>query len=906
MLVRTCRKHLEKDQKALKELQEKATAGKPHHDGTVSFFQSCISRTKESLEEVLGTGGIQDRLDEEVHSGLGASVVKLSPNVCLMSLSKHVEMDVPMPLAQLENRPTDLLENLPPQCSPVSETFKVLFDPTVSDSSDSDDDVRPSLAESDTSDTEDDALIDWESLKVAVDPLFEPPDCIKAMQRELLLDHKPLPKPSEPFVVEPLTASESLSLRHYIAWKNSNGTVRAYNEHRAVLQDATNMEVLSLYKVRKLALEIARLEPRKIDMCSKSCLAFTGPYAQEDTCPYVHPKTKVRCGEPRRRMTSGGKLRPKAQVTILPILPSIQAMLANVESSKTLQYCDECLKKVLKVAVEAKRYSDFANGSIHETQRRHFGLFKDGRDMALALSSDGAQLMMKKQSSTWILIIILLNLPPEMRYQSRNIIINFAIPGPNVPSDIESFIRPLFEELARASQGIWLWDRIRKEWFVHCTYIVAFLGDMLGSAKVNGMLGHSAIRGDRFSMIQGARTSLEKGSKPQYYPLNPPDTSPKQYNPYRPGYTATDLPMRSMEEYWSILDRLDKAATAAESLRISKQTGVAKIPLTASLQGFIHPAFFPIDPFHLFYENGMPWIWDVSTIHAKVGEAMRIPTDKLKSFGDHVVKAMRTLPPAFSGPVRDPFLKRQSQYKAFEWMAILHWYFLPIGLELEFNPKLLHVFSQFAYIVDYAMALEPRSESDLAQLRERIGLFLSQFERLYVGDDPEMIHRCRLCIFQLIHVPIHIKWFGSIRLGSQATCERTIGEMGHKIKSKKDPFANLTTIIVEQESARIVQLYHPDLNTSQSKSPQQRKTSVLYQALRFRPDETSNPLSAQSHILAIRALWNLPSLDVGSIERFGKAKLSNGRTLHSRISDETTAGPRLYRWFEVSRPLDTF
>ncbi|TEB36666.1 hypothetical protein FA13DRAFT_1622913 [Coprinellus micaceus] len=395
------------------------------------------------------------------------------------------------------------------------------------------------------------------------------------------------------------------------------------------------------------------------------------------------------------------------------------------------------------------------------------------------------------------------------------------------------------------------------------------------------MSGHSAIRGDRFSMIQGARTSLEKGSKPQYYPLNPPDTSPKQYNPYRPGYTATDLPMRSMEEYWSILDRLDKAATVAESLRISKQTGVAKIPLTASLQGFIHPAFFPIDPFHLFYENGMPWIWDVSTIHAKVGEAMCIPTDKLKSFGDHVVKAMRTLPPAFSGPVRDPFLKRQSQYKAFEWMAILHWYFLPIGLELEFNPKLLHVFSQFAYIVDYAMALEPRSESDLAQLRERIGLFLSQFERLYVGDDPEMIHRCRLCIFQLIHVPIHIKWFGSIRLGSQATCERTIGEMGHKIKSKKDPFANLTTIIVEQESARIVQLYHPDLNTSQSKSPQQKKTSVLYQALRFRPDETSNPLSAQSHILAIRALWNLPSLDVGSIERFGKAKLSNGRTLHT-------------------------
>jgi hypothetical protein len=42
----------------------------------------------------------------------------------------------------------------------------------------------------------------------------------------------------------------------------------------------------------------------------------------------------------------------------------------------------------------------------------------------------------------------------------------------------------------------------------------------------------------------------------------------------------------------------------------------------------------------------------------------------------------------------------------------------------------------------------------------------------------------------------HIRWNGSIRLGSQATVERSIGEMGRKIRSKKAPFANFVEISV--------------------------------------------------------------------------------------------------------------
>ena len=137
-------------------------------------------------------------------------------------------------------------------------------------------------------------------------------------------------------------------------------------------------------------------------------------------------------------------------------------------------------------------------------------LFHDSRDIAFALSTDGAQLTMKKQSNTWLMILLILNLPPTIRYKTKNVIISFATPGPNSPADIESFIRPLFEEMARASEGIWMWDAVDSSNFVNHACITMALGDMLGSAKLSGMGGHSAFYGDRFTLCKVQKQALQK------------------------------------------------------------------------------------------------------------------------------------------------------------------------------------------------------------------------------------------------------------------------------------------------------------------------------------------------------------------------------------------------------------
>ncbi|KAF8867458.1 hypothetical protein BD779DRAFT_1685809 [Infundibulicybe gibba] len=120
-------------------------------------------------------------------------------------------------------------------------------------------------------------------------------------------------------------------------------------------------------------------------------------------------------------------------------------------------------------------------------------------------------------------------------------------------------------------------------------------------------------------------------------------------------------------------------------------------------------------------------------------------------------------------------------------MALLHWYIIPIGIEVQFNTNVLQTFALFVDAVEFAMTIKPCSIADLKKLSDMITEFLKQYEKTYVGSNPEKISRARLCIFQLIHVLQHIKWHGSIRLGSQATVERNIGVEERLIRSKKAP-----------------------------------------------------------------------------------------------------------------------
>lgn len=777
------------------------------------------------------------------------------------------------------------------------------------------------------------------------------------MMSSIPLDY-PGPKPAVPPPVRPLSRFEVLSLQHYAAWIRTNGTVEAYYEHGALLEQVAETPILSLHRVKQLARRLVDFTPRMVDMCPKSCIAYTGAYQEYRSCPYKPSKGPSPCNLPRYYTTKSGRQKPCAQVQILPVAATIRALFANAETATLLRHRDRTLQKTLRLlsnasTMKSATYSEFADSQIH-ILHHEAGLFKEPQDMAFAISTDGAQLTMKKQSNTWLLILIILDLPGDLRYKGDFIIVNFATPGPNSPGDIESFLYPLLEEAAVGSEGTWIWSAIESDHLLMRWYIALALGDMLGSAKMNGMVGHTGYFGDRFSLTSGMKSG-GKG-KPQYYPILstpfPPSCNPGN----RPDYSNPDsIPMRTQAAYLEVIKILSNPSISnkdkAEKIRT---TGISRLPYCAASPCFIHPTFFPLDPFHLFYENCMPYLWDLWTSDGQPGEIFRLAANTVRLFGEAIAAAMSTLPAAFCGPVRDTNLKRNSQYKAFEWMAILHWYIIPLAVEYgeQFDSSVLANFARFVQAVEFSMAIVPRSDDDIQQLRDLILTFLTDYQRLYIGTDPSKISRARLCLFQLIHVPLHIQWYGSIRIGSQATVERMIGELGHKIRSKKAPFAHLTNIIYQRELLKVLSLHYPELKVKPRQSARTANRSessptndanfdsdldvapgifTLRQHCRIAFTKIDSNSAIDRELAALSAFLDLPLKDVavlkdldgiergGSdwaessdfaavrpgipiIRRWGKLKLPNGRVLGSRLSKSRLAKSAVFRgheWFEV-------
>ena len=337
------------------------------------------------------------------------------------------------------------------------------------------------------------------------------PDLVKRLQEQLLAGYI---IPNHPSVDDPrahkLSKSEEHSLRHYIAWVDSCGTVKAYNLHAEVLRDAAQIEILTLYKVRKLTMKLLGLSSQMVDMCPKSCMAFTGNFKDLQFCTYIRDKKAGACGEPR----FDKKGQPRAQMVYNPIAPIIQSFYGNREMAQAMRYRHQSLQNALKKLepdCPPTVYSDFSDSINHIDHINHLHLFQQETDTAITISGDSAQLTMKKQSDVWVLIVTILNLPPNMRSKASNIIMPLVIPGPHSPGNVESFVYVLYEELAKLSVGVWAWDALSETYFILRVYLCGVLGDMLGSAKLSKMAGHMAVYGCRFCAVKGARASDAKG-----------------------------------------------------------------------------------------------------------------------------------------------------------------------------------------------------------------------------------------------------------------------------------------------------------------------------------------------------------------------------------------------------------
>jgi hypothetical protein len=179
-----------------------------------------------------------------------------------------------------------------------------------------------------------------------------------------------------------LSRLETLSLKHYLAWSGSHGTVKAYNAHAQLLAaEATQEEILSLYKVKQLAMDLTGIKPSFVDLCPKSCMAFTGG-AKVNKLAHTVVIAKTVLNHIIELRSSRAKPKPRATMLYMPITPIIQAYYANAETSHEMCHRDHCLKQTLDALAQG---AGVKNSDNHIYHYEKLGLFHDQRDCFINL-----------------------------------------------------------------------------------------------------------------------------------------------------------------------------------------------------------------------------------------------------------------------------------------------------------------------------------------------------------------------------------------------------------------------------------------------------------------------------------------------------------------------------------------
>ncbi|KAJ7745022.1 hypothetical protein DFH07DRAFT_749183, partial [Mycena maculata] len=184
-------------------------------------------------------------------------------------------------------------------------------------------------------------------------------------------------------------------------------------------------------------------------MCPNSCAAYTGAFADRDTCPF--------CGTPH--FDEKGVAR---EFYTIPLGPQLQALYRTPESAKAVHYCREKTKEILASRdaegnLNIPIYEDFIHGMDY-LQAVMDGHIKD-TDIVIIGSIDGAQLYRNKKSDCWISIYIIGEIDLLKRFKIRAVLPDSFFPGPNKPKHTDSFKYPSVHHLsALQKEGLHIWD----------------------------------------------------------------------------------------------------------------------------------------------------------------------------------------------------------------------------------------------------------------------------------------------------------------------------------------------------------------------------------------------------------------------------------------------------------------
>ena len=184
-----------------------------------------------------------------------------------------------------------------------------------------------------------------------------------------------------------------------------------------------------LYSYQRAQNELRRrypVKPQLYDVCPDGCKMFENDDTT-DVCEF--------CG---KHQFKDETTTPVKQVLQLPLKQQLALLIKDRESREMLMHRStrEASELVLKDVFDGDAYKEMENV-----------LFTGAMDIALGLYTDDFTRYRRGGQSMTIVHLVVLNLPPEIRYEDKYMLQVCVTPGPNKPQDLFSFLKPFMDDL---------------------------------------------------------------------------------------------------------------------------------------------------------------------------------------------------------------------------------------------------------------------------------------------------------------------------------------------------------------------------------------------------------------------------------------------------------------------------
>ncbi|KAG6914498.1 hypothetical protein DXG01_016921 [Tephrocybe rancida] len=567
--------------------------------------------------------------------------------------------------------------------------------------------------------------------------------------------------------------------------------------------------LLSYDQLKCAIRQLTGIAPIISNMCPSSCLAYTGPLHEKQTCHC--------CGLLRLDPTTG---KSRQELLSIPPGPCIQALKQHTKTAAQMDYFwqrSQALLKELRNNGEIELIDDIVCGTdvLLAVERGDIS----EHDTVLMFSFDGAQIYRNKQSDCWISIGIIVAFSPDLRYKKRLVLPGSITPGPKKIKIIESCLFPSLHHIAAVNKagGLPVWDASRQLLVKSKLYTVLATADGPRMVYLNGLVGHSGKMGCR---LWCGLVGRHKPGTPMHYPVL---AKPDNYNVA--GCSHDDVPPHIVNpidpvRYQECLCRVLNSRNQTDYEYQRRETGICKPSIFSGLPNGTYlgiPHMFPVDIMHLILNLAdlLIGLWRGKFDGSKGPWAVLAVDEKWQIHGSDIAHATPYLPGSFNRAPRNPAEKMSSGYKAWEFLL----YTIAIGPGYFFGllpPPFWRSYCKLFAAVRIIYQRRIRKEQ-LAVVHKYLIEFVAEFEALYVDHHCDRMHFVRPIVHVLVHLALEAMRVGPGIASSQWTMERNIGNLVEEIKQDSTPYANLSRRAVERAKVICLKALLPDVDGEAAK-----------------------------------------------------------------------------------------